>query len=299
MRTRLSERPSVALPPSAHVGRVALQIADLDASLTFYRGVLGLQPIEQHEHGGQRIARLGTADGRVLVELHERPGAKPVPRRGLLGLYHFAVLLPSRADLGRFVVHAANQGQRFSGADHLFSEALYLVDPDGLQVEVYRDVPREDWVYRDGELVGDTLPLDLDGVVAAAGQTSWAAAPDGTVIGHVHHFVGDLERAHHFYVATLGLEPTVTSFPGALFVSAGGYHHHVGLNIWAAGAPIADDDHARLLWWELVLPTAADVEAVAQRLETAGVTLERDGDAVLATDPWRITVRLTTNGRQV
>jgi catechol 2,3-dioxygenase len=282
------------LPSGTHVGQVTLQIADLDRSLAFYQHIIGFHLIDRSINDGRQVARLGaTAAGDCLLELRETPGVRRVPPRGLIGLYHFAILLPERADLGRFIVHAANSGTRIAAADHLFSEALYLTDPDGLQVEVYRDRPRADWTYRDGQVVGDTLPLDFDPVVAAAAGTAWTGLPAGTVMGHVHFYVRDVAGAHAFYVDALGFSPTVTSMPGALFVAAGGYHHHVGLNTWAGSAAQATDDDARLLMWDLVLPDTTEMDAAAARLHAAGHGVVTTGDGRVARDPWDIAVRLT------
>lgn len=282
------------LPATAHVGRVSLQVSDLVRSLAFYQHALGFRLLDQHDMPGGRRARLGAAgDPACLLELHERPGARPVPPGGRLGLYHFAVLLPDRPHLGRFLLHAAATGLRFAASDHLFSESLYLTDPDGLQVEIYRDLPRTEWRYADGEIVGDTRPLDTNSVVSAAGDIPWQGLPAGTTIGHVHLYVGDLDRARAFYAEALGLTPTLTYFPGALFMAAGGYHHHVGVNIWAAGAPIAAADDARLLCWDLVLPDEGEVAATASRLERRYQVDVHDG-AISAADPWSIAVRLVT-----
>jgi catechol 2,3-dioxygenase len=288
---------SAVLPSRTHVGQVTLQVANLDRSLAFYQHAIGFQLIDRSMEDGQQVARLGaTAVDECLLELREKPGVRRVPARGLIGLYHFAILLPERADLGRFIVHAANSGTRIAAADHLFSEALYLTDPDGLQVELYRDRPRADWTYRDGQVVGDTLPLDFDPVVASALGTTWNGLPAGTAIGHVHLYVRDLDLAHDFYVAALGFSPTVTSMPGALFVAAGGYHHHVGLNTWAGAAPQATDDDARLLRWDLVLPDAMQRDAAAARLGAAGYAVVTTGDGRVARDPWDIAVRLIASG---
>jgi catechol 2,3-dioxygenase len=283
------------LPSATHVGRVTLQVANLDLSLRFYEDVVGFHVIDHTTVDGRRVARLGLDRPTThMLELREKPGVRRVPPRGLIGLYHFAILLPERADLGRFIAHAANAGARFAAADHLFSEALYLTDPDGLQVEVYRDRPRHEWTYRDGEIVGDTLPLDFNPIVAAAAGTTWTGLPAGTVIGHVHLYVRDLVQARAFYVSALGFAPTLTSFPGALFVAAGDYHHHVGLNTWAAAAPQATDDDARMLVWDLVLPDLMHVAAAAARLRETGHEVTSEGDAFVARDPWDIAVRLTT-----
>ncbi len=276
------------LPDDAHVGAVRLQVTNLAASVAYYTGVLGFRVLEQ----GEAKAALGPDGGPVLVELHERAGARPVGRRGLLGLYHFAILLPDRAALGRFVTHLAEVGAHAGSADHLVSEALYLSDPDGLGIEVYADRPRAQWKTRGREIVMATEPLDVRALVRAAGGERWTGMPAGTTIGHVHFHVGALDGAERFYHSALGFDKVVWSYPGALFFSAGGYHHHVGANTWAAGAPAAGADDARLLEWELRLPTAGDVEAVAANAARAGYTVTGDGAHRLIRDPWGTTVRL-------
>ena len=269
------------------LGPVTLQIGDLERSLGFYEGVLGLELLARQ--AGR--AELGARGGPPLINLSERPGARPVPRRGRLGLYHVALLLPNRASLGQFLRHVSAAGVRVGMADHLFSEALYLSDPDGLGLEVYADRPREMWPRVDGDLVGDSLPLDTESVLAAAGDDAYKGVPAGTVVGHVHFYVDDLSSAATFYEQGLGFEASVTSFPGARFVSAGGYHHHVGFNTWAVGAPLAETDDARLLEWQLIVP--ADLRAgITERLGTV-VTPERLPDgSVRVVDPWRTAVRL-------
>ncbi|HSU14153.1 VOC family protein [Longimicrobium sp.] len=277
------------LPAETHVGRVRLQVAGLERSLAWYGEVLGMRVLAR----GDGRATLGAGDGAPLVELHERPGAAPVPHRGRLGLYHFAILLPDRAALGRFVAHLGAVGERFGASDHLVSEATYLHDPDGLGIEVYADRPRESWRATGRELRMDTTPMDVRSVVAAAGGEAWAGMPAGTTIGHVHLHAGSLDRAAEFYHAALGLDAMVWSYPGALFLSAGGYHHHLGLNTWAGpGARPPAEDEARLLEWELVVPAADDVDAAARSLADAGFA-SRDGRA---DDPWGTTLRIVAAG---
>jgi catechol 2,3-dioxygenase len=278
------------LPASARVGAVRLRVADLDRSLRFYRDLIGLKVIAATVDE----ARLGAhGEDRVLLELHEQPGARPVPKRGLLGLYHFALLLPSRPDLGRFLRHHIALGTPFGSADHQFSEALYLVDPDGLTIEVYADRPRESWSVRDGEYAAVSDALDAPSLMDAGGDDAWSGVPQRSVIGHVHLYVGDLAAAATFYHEGLGLDRTIWSFPGALFMAAGGYHHHVGVNTWAAGAPIASSAHARLVEWELAVGDAGVVDAVVQSLQSIGVVAVRDGADAVAVDPWNIAVRIT------
>jgi catechol 2,3-dioxygenase len=280
--------PGFRLPDEVRLGPVRLQVADLDRSLEWYQRVLGARLVRR----GEETATLGTEGGAPLIELRERAGARPVPRRGRLGLYHFAVLLPDRAALGRFLRHLGELGERAGMADHLVSEAVYLTDPDGLGIEVYADRPRENWRQEGGQLAMTTDPLDVEDLLRAGGGERWTGLPAGTVIGHVHFFVGDLARAEDFYHAGLGLDKTVWSYPGALFLAAGGYHHHVGTNTWAAGAPAATDEDARLLEWELVVPSAAEAERAAASLAAAGWAVERVPGGALAQDPWGTAVRV-------
>ena len=277
--------PGFRLPESTQVGTVHLQVADLARSLTWYRGVLGLRVL-QEEPGS---AVLG-AD-RPLVHLHLRQGARPVPRRGAYGLFHFAILLPHRQALGAFVSHLGEQDVRVGMADHLVSEALYLWDPDNLGIEVYADRPRSTWRERAGELVMTTDPLDVPDLVRSAEGRAWPGMPDGTVLGHVHLHVGDLETARAFYHLALGLDVTVWHYPGALFLSAGGYHHHLGTNTWSPG-PAAAKDEARLVHWELVLPDDSSVREAGESLKAAGYAIERMQRGLATADPWGTALHL-------
>jgi catechol 2,3-dioxygenase len=225
----------VPLPTDAHIGSVTLTVNRLDRSLAFYLSVLGF--ILQDRDGAR--AELTADGGQTLVELVERRDAVPRPRRAA-GLYHFAILVPSRAALGRSLRRLLQQGWSLTGAaDHLVSEALYLDDPDGLGIEIYRDRPRAQWRVSDGELAMSTDPLDLESVAEEPGaEEIWSGLDFGTVIGHVHLHVAQLQEAETLYCDRVGFTPVVRRFPGALFVAAGGYHHHVGLNTWAGvGAP--------------------------------------------------------------
>jgi catechol 2,3-dioxygenase len=227
-----------------------------------------------------------------LVELHERKGARPVPRRGLLGLYHYAILVPDRASLGRFLAHLGEIGVQAGMSDHFVSEAIYLQDPDGLGIEVYADRPRGEWRQDQGQLSMTTIPLDARAVIAAGGTARWTGMPAGTKIGHVHLHVGDIEEAEAFYHNALGLDKMVWNYPGALFLSAGGYHHHLGTNSWARGAPSASDEDARLIEWEIVVPDQDDVDAVVASLERASRKVRRDADGAVVSDPWGTQLRI-------
>jgi catechol 2,3-dioxygenase len=279
------------LPAELRLGRVRLQVADLERSLSYYRDVLGLR-VRSRTDGGAALGPHG--EEVTLVELVERPGAAPAPQRGRLGLYHFAILLPDRAALGRLVQHLARIGERAGASDHLVSEALYLNDPDGLGIEVYADRPRDSWRYdAQRQLAMDTKPLDLGSLVRAAGGEPWTGMPAGTTVGHVHLHVGDIDRAAAFYHQALGLDKVVWSYPGALFLSAGGYHHHLGLNTWAGpGAVAGGENDAKLLDWEMVLPRPADADAAAGALQSAGHAATRIDGGWRVADPWGTALRI-------
>jgi catechol 2,3-dioxygenase len=278
------------LPAQARIGQVRLQVSDLARSVAYYTDVLGFTASMREG----AIALLAGADGVPLIELHERKGIRPVPRHGRLGLYHFAILLPDRQALGRFLVHLAEAGAYVASADHLVSEALYLQDPDGLGIEVYADRARAQWKTNGREIAMATEPLDLPSLVRAGGGERWAGMPAGTTIGHVHFHVATLSEAEAFYHSVLGFDKVVWRYPGALFFSVDGYHHHVGTNTWAAGAPVATAQDARLIEWELRLPAVIDVASIAVSAAGAGYEVHEAGDDRLITDPSGITVRLTT-----
>jgi len=264
---------------------VALRVASRERTAAWLERVLGL------------VARAGDewgpAGGPALVRLREVPGARPVPEGGRVGLYHYAILLPSRADLGRFLAHLERIGEPYGASDHEVSEAIYLTDPDRLTVEVYADRPRDTWRLAEGGAVALTLdPLDRAGVLEAAGGLAWTGAPAGTVMGHQHFFVGDLAEAERHYVDRLGFAVTSRALRGALFVSAGGYHHHVGLNTWARVRTPADPSDAGLDAWTLRLPGGRDVEELQARLHAAGVATSADAEGFRVADPWGLVTRV-------
>jgi catechol 2,3-dioxygenase len=281
--------PDRPLPDATRLGRVVLQVGNLDRSLAFYRDTVGLRLL----NGDDERAELGAhGDDRVLFELRRNPDARPLAQGSRLGLYHVALLLPSRADLGRFVARLLEIPLPAGAADHLVSEALYLTDPDGLGLEVYADRPRDGWIRRSGEIAMGSDPLDLDDLIRAGGDAPWGGVPAGSAVGHVHLYVDDLARAAAFYHRGVGFEVTVGGFPSALFLAAGGYHHHLGLNTWARNARPTEPDDPQLLAWELVLPTEGDVDAAAVRLAGSGFEVERRGPTARATDPWRTSLLL-------
>ncbi|MDQ2666449.1 MAG: VOC family protein [Gemmatimonadota bacterium] len=285
--------PNYRLPDDIRLGHVSLQISDMERSLAYYENVLGLRLISRNSD----VALLGTqGSGTPLVELQNIAGTQPVGRHAKLGLYHFAILLPNRATLGRFVQHLVAIGTDMGAADHLVSEALYLRDPDGLGIEVYADRPRDRWRVEQQQLVMATDPLDMAGLVSAANGAPWKGMPDGTVMGHVHLHVGDLDHAAAFYHAGLGLDKMVWQYPGALFMSAGGYHHHLGVNTWAGrGALSAGEADARLLEWRMIFSSAIDMSAAAASLQSAGQDVTDDGGDRVVRDPWGTQLRLRTD----
>ena len=278
------------LPDQAHAGAVHLQISDLQRSVEYYQGVLGMEMLERDS--GRASLGVGAAP---LIDLVEKKGVAPVPRRGRFGLYHFALLLPDRTTLGRFAAHVLRLGLGPGMADHAVSEALYLSDPDGLGIEVYADRPRASWTYRGEELTMTTEPLDIAGVLEAGAGADWGGAPEGTIMGHVHLHVGDLAAAEAFYHRALGFDKTVWSYPGALFFSAGGYHHHLGTNTWSPG-PSARADEAKLLEWELVVPERRHTIDVARRLSAGGYVVDDAPEGVRTSDAWGTRVHVRSEG---
>jgi catechol 2,3-dioxygenase len=282
----------IRLPAATHVGGVRLQVSDLARAVAYYTEVLGLRVLGAITADAAALGAPGS--DRPLVTVQAVPGTRPVRRRGAFGLFHFAILLPDRAALGRFLAHLHDLGLRAGMSDHLVSEALYLADPDGLGIEVYADRPRDSWRYADDQLVMATEPLDVASVVAAGGGARWQGVPEGTVMGHVHLHVGDLDQADAFYRRRLGFDVTTWSYPGALFFSAGGYHHHLGTNTWAPG-PAPTPDQAQLIEWTLVVPSTDDANAIGTRLQAAGAAADADAADWLIADPWGTRVRVTAD----
>lgn len=278
----MDTQQSRKIDPRTHIGCVALVVSDLARSLEFYTTRIGLRVLAQDAAG----ATLGVA-GRALLALRAQPGAKPVGR-GRTGLYHFALLLPSRADLGVTVQHLLETRTPVSGAsDHGVSEAIYLDDPDGHGIEIYRDRPQAEWpLTPQGDLAMVNAPFDVPGVVAEGAGRPWEGMPPGTVMGHVHLHVNQIRASEAFYVDILGFD-LMQRFGGqASFISAGGYHHHVGVNVWAGlGAPPPSAEAARLLWVEVALPDGDALTWATARARAAGLTLTAHVDGWLLRDP--------------
>nr|WP_228551640.1 VOC family protein [Paenibacillus sp. B01] len=283
-----------SIDPAVRIGKVRLKIRDLDRSIAYYRDILGFRVLSRS--GGE--AALGHAGSdEALLELEERPDAAAVDRRSAAGLYHFAVLVPDRRSLGLVLRNMAEAGIHIGQGDHWVSEALYITDPDGNGIEIYRDRPRSEWTYDEsGHVRMGTDPVDVEGLLALAEGQPWEGLPDGTVIGHVHFHVAELEAARQFYCGLLGFDLIVDGWQsmGALFISAGGYHHHIGLNIWAGrGAKHPPENAVGLKFATILFPDEAARLAAADRLRAGGVDVREAEGGLEVVDPSGITLRLS------
>lgn len=279
------------LPADTHIGRVRLRVADLRRATGFYRDILGLE-IEQLGAGRVALAPADTKRRHLLV-LEERPGIGRRPRRPeTAGLYHVALLLPSRPELGRTLLGLEEAKYPLRGmADHAVSESLYLDDPDGNGLEIYADRPRNEWPLRDGVVQMTVEPMDLAGVVASGREVSatWSGLAPETVVGHLHFTVSRMERSVAFYRDVIGFDEMMR-VPGMTAVSAGGYHHHLNLNSWAGeGAPADSERVAGLESWELWVTGGQPRKDLIDRLSAAGALID-SATGVTARDPDGITI---------
>ncbi|MFA0888470.1 MAG: VOC family protein [Synergistales bacterium] len=279
------------LPEKTRIGHVVLGVTNLAESLAFWKDLLGFR------------AEVLEGEGRTLLFPQEgdewaialREDSKLPQDPGRTGLYHVAVRLPSRADLGRLLRHLGEAGTPLEGlSDHGVSEALYLEAPDGIGVEIYIDRPRESWTFSRGQIIMVTKPLESRRLLAEAEGDPWRGMPAGTIVGHVHLRVSNLDKAKAFYSGHLGLTVTQKGYPGALFFAAGDYHHHVGTNIWdSRNAQPAPAGTAGLRSFSLVLPTQDDVESLKLRTLQSGLTAEplsHSAEGFLTRDTDRIAV---------
>lgn len=271
-----------AIHPETKLGAVYLTVSNLDQSLAFYRQALGFLMLKRED----TTAHLGTERETLLV-LEENPTARRV--RGTTGLYHFAILVPSRKELACSIQRMARSGVRLQGAsDHLVSEALYLADPDGNGIEIYRDRPNEEWKYRNGQLLMSTEPLDIDGILRSLDDSEIIGDKfdPATRIGHIHLHVADLDKSEQFYTQILGFDLVTRYGTSATFVSAGGYHHHIGMNTWAGeNAPAPPPDAIGLRWFDILLPGSMEVEQVVNRLTEAQIPHGRENGWLFTRDP--------------
>jgi catechol 2,3-dioxygenase len=311
MNPQVAVSKAPAIHPGTQIGAITLRVANLERAARFYEDVLGFRRVEQaagskpaapprarleavSRQAAGSVSRL-TADSLTLgaegtaplLELRETPGARPMPRHAS-GLYHFAILVPTRADLGRSLRRLADAGIEIGSSDHLVSEALYLSDPDGNGIEIYRDRPRASWKWKGSVVQMAVDPLDLDGLLAEGARDArpWSGLSAGTRIGHIHLQVGDIAQALAFYQGLLGFELTA-QMPGAAFISAGGYHHHIGMNTWhSRGAPPAPSGSAGLQAFVVEVPDAQEQARLSERLSAAGIPVTQHDGNVSARDPW-------------
>ena len=279
-----------AIHPDTNIGLVALSVGDLNRSLRFYQNALGMK-IQKREDNS---VYLGAAETNLLL-LREVVDGRSLPKT--TGLYHYALLLPTRYDLAAIFWHLLRTRTPLSGfADHAVSEAIYLNDPDGHGVEVYWDRPRETWQYAEGQLKMTVDRLDAEGLLAELGEDELTAIklPAETVMGHIHLRVSHLAETAAFYEKVLGFETMARYGETAAFLAAGGYHHHLGLNTWAGvGVPPPPDDAWRLLWYEV---QTADLATIQQRLEMAGIPFSLGQNSIRVADPAGNQIRIVMNG---
>ncbi|WP_373894908.1 VOC family protein [Virgibacillus natechei] len=265
--------------PATYVGELSINVTDLERSITFYKDVLGFSVLE-HSTGKAVL----TADGKTALLTLEQP-ENVQPKQGrTTGLFHFAILLPTRADLASFLRHIIKQSVQLGASDHYVSEALYLSDPDGNGIEVYHDRPASEWKWTDGQVSMGTEQLDGDSLIAESNQ-EWNGMPSGTLIGHIHLHVAHLSDTEEFYIDGLGFT-IVTKYPGALFTSTANYHHHVGLNVWnGEGAKAPSKNSVGLNWYTLIFPDANARQEAAERIEQIGAEVKREEDYYIVEDP--------------
>jgi catechol 2,3-dioxygenase len=272
--------------PNIYASQVNLKVKDLDNALTFYQDIIGFKVLEKTD----RKAVL-TTDGQTPLVTLEQPENVIAKEEHMSGLYHFAILLPSRADLSVFLRHFLGTGYPLGAADHYVSEALYITDPDGNGIEVYRDRPSNEWTWKNGLVDMATVELDGNGILSES-DAEWTGLPSGTIMGHIHLHVGDLQKAEEFYTKGLGFT-VVSYYPQAVFLSTGGYHHHIAINTWqGAGAQTPPENSVGLNWYTLVFPDKAERESAIERLNQLGASVEKEEDYYVTSDPSGNQIRL-------
>lgn len=282
---------SFRLSSHTSIGLVHLYVSNMERSLTFYRDVLKFKVIK--EEGS--IALLGNESNTPLFALEEKEYALP-KQRNRTGLYHFAILVSNREQLASVLRHALHKGYPIQGgADHHFSEAIYMSDPDGNGLEIYYDRPKEVWRDANGNLPFVSNPFDGEALLQEAKE--WQGFSDETVMGHIHLHVADLEEAKRFYVDGFGFEVTISERNGALFVAAGGYHHHVGLNIWQGeGVPPQLSNSIGLKYFTVILENAEQKEKVYSSLQSVGAVPVYKAGILQVEDPFGHIIHIIEKG---
>lgn len=283
---------NVRIHPETRIGSADLKVADIKRSLKFYTEIIGLKILFQDHHQ----TRLGTDSGTILV-LEERPAAKRPPDSSI-GLYHVAILFPNRRSLAIKIAQLTEARISLGQSDHLVSEAFYLSDPDGNGLELYCDRPKSEWVWKDSSVQMAIDPVDFNSFFAEIFPGEPAlnnrSVPEATRLGHIHLRVADIDASQDFYHRLLGFDVTAR-MPGALFLSAGGYHHHLGMNVWQSrGGLPPEEPAAGLREYSILLPDVSELEHIGNRLEAEKISIRPETDSILVADPSEIQIRLTT-----
>jgi len=281
---------SFTIHSQTSLGTVKLNISNLARSITFYEKIIGLKVLSQTEHTAKM-----TVDGTtVLLELVQVDDPYTGTKRGHTGLYHFAILLPNRKELSKILRHLIANQIAIGQADHLVSEALYLSDPDQNGIEIYRDRPRSEWEYSENGMVKMASdPIDWESLLAESEDEPFLGLSEQSIIGHIHLHVSSLEKAKDYYVDVLGFTlESDWSMNGALFVGAGGYHHHIGLNIWngRGGSPLPSNATG-IHYFTICISSAEQLEQIAGRIEEAEYLVERVVHSLYTVDPFGISIQ--------
>lgn len=268
--------------PHTFVGQVDLKVENLERSLKFYQEILGFSILERYEKKA-----ILTADGKMPLVSIQQPKDVAPKQSHKTGLYHFAILLPSRADLGSILKKIIDSGYPLHGGSHHgISEAIYLEDPDGNGIEIYADTSPETWKWQSGLLAAEGKPLDFNGLLAEGRDKKWEKIPSEALIGHIHLSVSELEKAEVFYKQGLGFDVVMRIPKQAVFFSTGKYHHHIAINIWnSIGAPAADENSVGMSWFSLIFPTNEAREKVIEQLRDLGYQLKTENGRFIVEDP--------------
>ncbi|SDM43939.1 catechol 2,3-dioxygenase [Psychrobacillus sp. OK028] len=274
--------------PVTFIELVELKVVDLQRSLEFYENIIGFKVLEQ-----QADKIYLTADGKTALLSIEQPADILPTQQKTTGLYHFALLLPTRADLGAVLRHFAELNIRIGAGDHLVSEALYLNDPDGNGIEIYSDRPDTEWKWENEFVEMATLQIDAQSILAEGANTEWNGLPTGTVMGHIHLHVSELAETQKFYNA-LGFDVITPNYPGALFMGSGKYHHHIGLNTWAGvGAPPSPENVVGLKAFSVVYPSNEALQTAVSKVKAFGTEIVEENGTFTVKDPSQNKIKLT------
>lgn len=276
--------------PNTFVTQVQLNSRHLQQMKAFYTNILGLQMLTE-----TKTSITFTADGQQpLVTIVETLDATPKPRRSA-GMYHFALLLPKRADLANFVAHLHQMAYPFAASDHGVSEAIYLSDPEGNEIEIYVDRLPEEWSWKNEEVTMTIEPLNFNALANEQTTDGWHGMPTETIMGHLHLYVSDLEDTKDFYTKGLGLTIVSNYNNQALFLATGQYHHHIAINTWmGVGAPFAKSNQIGMDFYTLKYPDQTALEQAIKRLEALGHTVQKNATGATVTDPSGIRLQLVS-----